>query len=183
MALRKIRTEEDPVLKKVSKPVVSFDAKLHLLLGDMKDTLIKADGVGLAAVQIGILRRVVLIDVGDEHGFIEAINGNFIESVFIAPIYDDDGEIDDILTVNINGEIIEKRGEQREIEGCLSLPEKSGITSRPMYVKFKAQDRYGNWFEAEGEGLFARCVCHEFDHLDGHVFTERLAPGERVRMD
>ena len=155
MALRKIRTEEDPVLKKVSKPVVSFDAKLHLLLGDMKDTLIKADGVGLAAVQIGILRRVVLIDVGDEHGFIEAING----------------------------EIIEKRGEQREIEGCLSLPEKSGITSRPMYVKFKAQDRYGNWFEAEGEGLFARCVCHEFDHLDGHVFTERLAPGERVRMD
>ena len=154
MALRKIRTQEDPVLQKVSKPVVSFDAKLHLLLNDMKDTLIKADGVGLAAVQIGILRRVVLIDVGDEHGFIEAING----------------------------EIIEKRGEQREIEGCLSLPDKSGITSRPMYVKFKAQDRYGNWFEAEGEGLFARCVCHEFDHLDGHVFTERLAPGERVRI-
>lgn len=155
MALRKIRTEEDPVLQKVSKPVVSFDAKLHLLLGDMKDTLIKADGVGLAAVQIGILRRVVLIDVGDEHGFIEAING----------------------------EIIERRGEQREIEGCLSLPGKSGITTRPMYVKFKAQDRYGNWFEAEGEGLFARCVCHEFDHLDGHVFTERLAPGERVTLD
>ena len=152
MALRKIRTEEDPVLQKVSKPVVSFDAKLHLLLNDMKDTLAKADGVGLAAVQIGILRRVVLIDVGDEHGFIEAING----------------------------EIIERRGEQREIEGCLSLPRKSGITSRPMYVKFKAQDRHGNWFEAEGEGLFARCVCHEFDHLDGHVFTERLAPGERV---
>lgn len=155
MALRKIRTEEDPVLQKVSKPVVSFDAKLHLLLGDMKDTLKKADGVGLAAVQIGILRRVVLIDVGDEHGMIEAING----------------------------EIIERRGEQQEIEGCLSLPGKSGITSRPMYVKFKAQDRYGNWFEAEGEGLFARCVCHEFDHLDGHVFTERLAPGERVRRD
>ena len=153
MALRKIRTEEDPVLQKVSKPVVSFDAKLHLLLNDMKDTLAKADGVGLAAVQIGILRRVVLIDVGDEHGFIEAING----------------------------EIIERKGEQNEIEGCLSLPHKSGITSRPMYVKFKAQDRHGNWFEAEGEGLFARCVCHEFDHLDGHVFTERLAPGERVR--
>ena len=153
MALRKIRTEEDPVLQKVSKPVVAFDAKLHLLLNDMKDTLAKADGVGLAAVQIGILRRVVLIDVGDEHGFIEAING----------------------------EIIERKGEQREIEGCLSLPHKSGITTRPMYVKFKAQDRYGNWFEAEGEGLFARCVCHEFDHLDGHVFTERLAPGESVR--
>ena len=153
MALRKIRTEEDEVLKKVSRPIVNFDVKLQILLNDMKDTLAKADGVGLAAVQIGILRRVVLIDVGDEHGFIEAING----------------------------EIIERKGEQREIEGCLSLPHKSGITTRPMYVKFKAQDRYGNWFEAEGEGLFARCVCHEFDHLDGHVFTERLAPGESVR--
>ena len=154
MALRKIRTEEDPVLGKISKPVVSFDAKLHLLLQDMKDTMRKAEGVGLAAVQIGILRRVVIMDVGDEHGLVEAING----------------------------EIIEARGEQNEIEGCLSLPHKSGITSRPMYVKFRAQDRYGNWFEAEGEGLFARCVCHEFDHLDGHVFTERLAPGERVRI-
>lgn len=155
MALRKIRTEEDPVLGKVSKPVTAFDAKLHLLLQDMKDTLKKADGVGLAAVQIGILRRVVLIDVDDEHGLIEAING----------------------------EIIEARGEQKEIEGCLSLPDKSGVTSRPMYVKFKAQDRHGNWFEAEGEGLFARCVCHEFDHLDGIVFTKKLAKGERVRFD
>ncbi len=154
MALRKIRTEEDPVLKKVSKKVEVFDSRLHMLLDDMKDTLIKADGVGLAAVQIGILKRVVLIDVGDEHGFIEAING----------------------------EIIDRKGEQREVEGCLSLPDKSGITSRPMYVKFRAQDRNGEWFEAEGEGLFARCVCHEFDHLDGHVFTERLAPGERIRI-
>ncbi len=155
MALRKIRTEEDPVLGKVSKPVVNFDAKLHLLLQDMKDTLRKAEGVGLAAVQIGILRRVVLIDVGDEHGLIEAING----------------------------EIIERRGEQTEIEGCLSLPGKSGVTSRPMYVKFKAQDRHGNWFEAEGEGLFARCVCHELDHLDGIVFTKKLAKGERIMFD
>ncbi len=155
MAYRKIRTEEDPVLAKISRPVVSFDAKLHLLLQDMKDTMRKAEGVGLAAVQIGILRRAVIIDVGDEHGLIEAING----------------------------EIIETRGEQNEIEGCLSLPRKSGITSRPMYVKFKAQDRYGNWFEAEGEGLFARCVCHEFDHLDGIVFTKKLAKGEQVRFD
>lgn len=154
MALRKIRTEEDPVLGKISKKVEVFDSRLHTLLDDMKDTLVKADGVGLAAVQIGILKRVVLIDVGDEHGFIEAING----------------------------EIIDRKGEQREIEGCLSLPDKSGITKRPMYVKFKAQDRNGNWFEAEGEGLFARCVCHEFDHMDGHVFTERLAPGERIRI-
>lgn len=154
MALRKIRTEEDPVLKKISRPIASFDAKLAILLGDMKDTLRKADGVGLAAVQIGILRRVVVIDVGDEHGFVELVNP----------------------------EIIEKRGEQREAEGCLSLPNKSGVTSRPMYVKFRAQDRRGNWFEMEGEGLFARCVCHELDHLDGIVFTQRLAEGEKVKI-
>lgn len=155
MALRKIRTEEDEVLKKVSKPVVNFDAKLQILLGDMKDTLAKADGVGLAAVQIGILRRVVIIDVGDSHGYMELINP----------------------------EIIERRGEQRESEGCLSLPKKYGITQRPMWVKFKAQDRTGKWYEAEGEGLFARCVCHELDHLDGIVFTQKLAPGERIVVD
>ena len=154
MALRKVRTEEDPVLRKISKPVVAFDGKLGVLLGDMKDTMYKADGVGLAAVQIGILRRVVVIDIGDEHGFMELIN----------PV------------------IIERRGEQRESEGCLSLPDKSGVTLRPMYVKFKAQDRQGNWYEADGEGLFARCVCHELDHLDGHIFTDRLAEGERVRI-
>lgn len=155
MAYRKIRTTEDEVLKKISKPVVNFDLKLHILLGDMKDSLAKAEGVGLAAVQIGILRRVVIIDVGDEHGYMELINP----------------------------EIIERRGEQREAEGCLSLPNKSGITLRPQWVKFKAQDRKGNWYEAEGEGLFARCVCHELDHLDGIVFTQRLAEGERLRMD
>ena len=152
MALRKIRTEEDEVLKKVSRPVVNFDAKLQILLGDMKDTLTKANGVGLAAVQIGILRRVVIIDVGDYHGYMELINP----------------------------EIIETRGEQRENEGCLSLPKKWGVTKRPMWVKFRAQDRKGNWYEAEGEGLFARCVCHELDHLDGIVFTQKLAPGERI---
>ena len=152
MALRKIRTQEDPVLQKISKPVVAFDAKLSILLGDMKDTLAKADGVGLAAVQIGILRRVVVIDVGDEHGYLELINP----------------------------EIIDRKGEQIEAEGCLSLPNKSGKTLRPMWVRFKAQDRKGNWYEAEGEGLFARCVCHELDHLDGVVFTQRLAPGEKV---
>lgn len=152
MALRKIRTEEDEVLKKVSKPIVNFDLKLSILLNDMKDTLAKADGVGLAAVQIGILRRVVIIDVGDEHGFMELINP----------------------------EIIDRRGEQREAEGCLSLPHKSGVTLRPQWVKFKAQDRKGNWYEAEGEGLFARCVCHELDHLDGIVFTQKLAEGESV---
>lgn len=155
MALRKIRTEEDEVLKKISKPVVNFDAKLQILLSDMKDTLAKADGVGLAAVQIGILRRVVIIDVGDHHGYMELINP----------------------------EIIDSKGEQRENEGCLSLPKKYGITKRPMWVKFRAQDRTGKWYEAEGEGLFARCVCHELDHLDGIVFTQKLAEGERIYKD
>ncbi len=152
MALRKIVTEGDEVLTKKSRPIINFDVKLSILLNDMKDTLAKADGVGLAAVQIGILRRVVIIDVGDEHGFLELINP----------------------------EIIETRGEQRESEGCLSLPHKSGVTSRPQWVKFKAQNRRGEWYEAEGEGLFARCVCHELDHLDGIVFTEKLAEGESV---
>lgn len=152
MALRKIRTQGDEVLTKVSRPIVNFDVKLQILLNDMKDTLAKADGVGLAAVQIGILRRVVIIDVGDHHGYMELINP----------------------------EIIERKGEQREVEGCLSLPGKSGVTQRPQWVKFRAQDRNGNWYEAAGEGLFARCVCHELDHLDGYVFTQRLADGESV---
>lgn len=154
MAYRIIKTEENPILKKISKQVTDFDEKLWTLLDDMKDTLYKADGVGLAAVQIGILKRVVVIDTGDDHGFLELINP----------------------------EITERKGEQREIEGCLSLPGKSGVTLRPRWVKFKAQDRNGNWYEAEGEGLFARCVCHELDHLEGIVFTQKLAEGERVRI-
>lgn len=154
MAYRIIKTEENPILKKISKQVTDFDEKLWTLLDDMKDTLYKADGVGLAAVQIGILKRVVVIDTGDDHGFLELINP----------------------------EITERKGEQREIEGCLSLPGKSGVTLRPQWVKFKAQDRNGNWYEAEGEGLFARCVCHELDHLEGIVFTQKLAEGERVRI-
>lgn len=154
MAYRIIKTEENPILKKISKQVTDFDEKLWTLLDDMKDTLYKADGVGLAAVQIGILKRVVVIDTGDDHGFLELINP----------------------------EITERKGEQREIEGCLSLPSKSGVTLRPWWVKFKAQDRNGNWYEAEGEGLFARCVCHELDHLEGIVFTQKLAEGERVRI-
>ncbi len=154
MAYRIIKTEENPILKKISKQVTDFDEKLWTLLDDMKDTLYKADGVGLAAVQIGILKRVVVIDTGDDHGFLELINP----------------------------EITERKGEQREIEGCLSLPRKSGVTLRPRWVKFKAQDRNGNWYEAEGEGLFARCVCHELDHLEGIVFTQKLAEGERVRI-
>ncbi len=154
MAYRMIKFEGDPILKKTSRQVTEFDTRLRTLLEDMKDTLYKADGVGLAAVQVGVLKRAIVVDVGDEHGFMELVNP----------------------------EIIETKGEQREVEGCLSLPDKSGITKRPMYVKVKAQDRNGNFFEVDGEGLLGRCLCHEIDHLDGIVFTQRLAPGERVKI-
>ncbi len=144
MALRKIVTIEDSVLRKTSRPVVKFDEKLWTLLDDMKDTLKKADGVGLAAVQVGILRRVVIVDVGD---------GKPVEL--------------------INPEIVEQSGEQEGQEGCLSLPGEWGIVSRPEFVKVRAQNRKGQWCMHKGEGLKARCFCHEIDHLDGIVFTDR----------
>ena len=150
MGIRNIRLNDDPILKKVSRPVEVFDERLFILLDDMKDTLYKADGCGLAAVQVGVLKRVVLVDVGD--GLIELINP----------------------------EIIEREGEQFEVEGCLSLPGKSGITKRPMSVKVKAQNRNGKWCQYKGEGLKARAFCHEIDHLDGHLYTERLAPQEVI---
>ena len=150
MGIRNIRLNDDPILKKVSRPVEGFDERLFVLLDDMKDTLYKADGCGLAAVQVGVLKRVVLVDVGD--GLIELINP----------------------------EIIEREGEQFEVEGCLSLPGKSGITKRPMSVKVKAQNRNGKWCQYKGEGLKARAFCHEIDHLDGHLYTERLAPQEVI---
>lgn len=146
MALRKIVVEGDPVLKKKSRPVEKFDARLAELLDDMKQTLYSAEGVGLAAVQLGVLRRVVVVDVGD--GLLELVNP----------------------------EIIEAEGEQRESEGCLSLPGEYGETIRPAVVKVKAQNREGKWCIYKGEGLKARCFCHEIDHLDGILFTERLAP-------
>lgn len=151
MGIRNIRVNDDPILKKVSRPVEAFDDRLHTLLDDMHDTLIKADGCGLAAVQVGVLKRVVIVDVGD--GLIELINP----------------------------EIIEATGEQYETEGCLSLPGKSGITKRPMVVKVKAQNREGRWCQYKGEGLKARAFCHELDHLDGHLYTERLAPEEVIK--
>lgn len=144
MAIRKIVTVEDSVLRKTSRPVVKFDEKLWSLLDDMKDTLKKADGVGLAAVQVGILRRIVIVDVGD---------GNPVEL--------------------INPEIVEQSGEQEGQEGCLSLPGEWGIVSRPDFVKVRAQNRKGQWCMHKGEGLKARCFCHEIDHLDGIVFTDR----------
>ena len=144
MAIRNIGTIEDPVLRKKSRPVVNFDEKLWTLLDDMKETLKKADGAGLAAVQVGILRRAVIVDVGD---------GKPLEL--------------------INPEIVETSGEQEGQEGCLSLPGKWGVVRRPEFVKVRAQNRKGQWCMFKGEGLKARCFCHEIDHLDGIVFTDR----------
>lgn len=145
MALRKILTDKEPALHKVCKPVTDFDAKLHKLLDDMTETLIESGGVGLAAPQVGILRRVFLVDVGAEENEIVEF---------------------------INPEIIETDGEQVGPEGCLSVPGKYGLVKRPYYAKVRAQDRNGEWFEAEGEELIGRCFCHENDHLDGIIYTE-----------
>ncbi len=153
MALRKIVTKEDPVLRKVSRKVEVFDKRLWDLLDDMKETLYKAEGAGLAAPQVGMLKRVVVIDVGD--GYIELINP----------------------------EITEKSEEiQEEAEGCLSVPGEFGITRRPKWVIVKAQNREGKWVIYKGEDLKARCFCHELDHLDGILYTDKavrmLAPDE-----
>ena len=145
MALRKILTDKESALHKVCKPVTDFDAKLHKLLDDMTETLIESGGVGLAAPQVGILRRVFLVDVGAEENEIVEF---------------------------INPEIIETDGEQVGPEGCLSVPGKYGLVKRPYYAKVRAQDRNGEWFEAEGEELIGRCFCHENDHLDGIIYTE-----------
>ena len=156
MGLRKILTDKDPALHKVCKPMVNFDSRLFRLLEDMRETLIDSGGVGLAAPQVGILRRVVLVDTGDE-----------------------------ILEL-INPTIIEKSGEQEGPEGCLSVPGKYGLVKRPYYAKVRAQDRHGNWFEAEGEELIARCFCHELDHLEGVIYTqvmERLLTDEELMTD
>lgn len=143
MALRKILTDAEPALHKTCKPVTNFDQRLHTLLDDMRETLIESGGVGLAAPQVGILRRVVLVDVGEE----------------------------EILEL-VNPTLVEVDGEQEGPEGCLSVPGKYGLVKRPYYAKVRAQDRDGNWYEAEGEELIARCFCHELDHLDGIIYTE-----------
>ena len=156
MGLRKILTDKEPALHKVCKPVEQFDWKLHKLLKDMQDTLIDSNGVGLAAPQVGILRRVVLVDTGEE--ILELIN----------PV------------------LVETDGEQVGPEGCLSVPGKYGLVKRPYYAKVRAQDRDGNWFEAEGEELIARCFCHELDHLDGILYTEvmdRFLTEEELEYD
>jgi len=156
MAIRTILTEGDPKLTKVCHPVTKFDQKLADLLDDMVETLEASGGVGLAAPQIGILRRAVVVDTGEE----------FLELV--------------------NPEVIETSGEQDGMEGCLSVPGEYWMVKRPNHVKARAQDRHGDWFEIEGEELIARCICHECDHLDGHLYTEiayrKLSDEEIERM-
>ena len=143
MALRKIALQGEECLTKVCRPVTDFNSRLRTLLDDMADTLEESGGVGLAAPQVGVLRRVCV--VLDE---------------------------DDQLIELINPEIIYTEGEQTGLEGCLSVPGKYGEVTRPYIVRVRAQDRDGNWFEAEDEGLTARCFCHEIEHLDGHLFVE-----------
>ena len=142
MALRTIRVEGDPVLNKISRPVDKMTPRIHDLITDMLETMYDAMGVGLAAPQVGILKRIVTIDVGD------------------GPI------------VLINPVILETAGEQTGDEGCLSVPGMAGQVTRPNYVKVKALDVDMNEVEYEGEGLLARAFCHEIDHLDGHLYTE-----------
>ena len=145
MATRKIVIQGDELLTKKCRPVTEFNPRLHQLLDDMADTLEEAQGAGLAAPQVGILRRAVLV-------------------------IDDDDKVMEL----INPEIRLQEGEQTGPEGCLSVPGKFGMVTRPNHVRVRAQDRYGNWFEAEGEGLVARCFCHEIEHLDGHLYTEHI---------
>lgn len=145
MAIRNIVQFGDNVLNKECRPVEKFDAKLAELLEDMKETLADANGAGLAAPQVGILRQVCVVDAGD--GPIELVNP----------------------------EIIASEGEQNGAEGCLSYPGEYGLVKRPMKVTVRAQDRQGNWFERTGEGLCARAFCHEIDHLHGVLFTAKVS--------
>lgn len=144
MAIRNILKNDDPALRKVCRPVTEFNERLWQLLDDMADTMHKAEGVGLAGPQVGVLRRVFVMDLGD--GVIEAVNP----------------------------EIISTHGKQTGQEGCLSFPNQWDDVTRPKRVKFKAQDRNGKWFIMTGEDLMARCICHETDHLDGIVFLDRV---------
>lgn len=145
MAIRNIVKTGDPILTKVCRPVEKFDAKLAQLLDDMYETMVQANGVGLAAPQVGLLRRIVVIDVGD--GPIELINPS----------------------------VIETSGTQDDAEGCLSFPGEYGMVERPNHVKVRAQSRNGEWFEAEGDALLARAFCHEIDHLDGILFITKVS--------
>lgn len=136
---------DEAMLRRVSRPVTEITPRIHTLLDDMVETMRKADGCGLAAVQVGVLRRIVVIEV-------------------------EPGEVHEW----INPEIIHRGGLQEEAEGCLSLPGEGGITRRPMEVTVRALNRHGETVEVTGRGLFARAMCHELDHLDGKLFTDRV---------
>ncbi|RKI66272.1 peptide deformylase [bacterium 1xD42-67] len=156
MAIRTILTQGDPALTKRCHTVTRFDGKLADLLDDLKETLAEAGGVGLAAPQVGIIRRAVIV----------------------MP----DPEKDEMIEL-INPEILAQEGEEDGLEGCLSIPGMWGYVKRPTWVKVRAQDRDGNWFETEGSGLAARCFCHELEHLEGHTYDEhvdRLYTAEEV---
>ena len=144
MAIRKIVELGDEKLRKQCKPVEKFDLRLRILLKDMADTMYKANGVGLAAPQVGILKRVVVVDIGD--GLIEMVNP----------------------------EIIHSEGQQTGPEGCLSIPGRSGVVTRPNVVTVRYQDRDGEEYEATAEGFLARAFCHELDHLDGVVYVDKM---------
>ena len=145
MAIRNIREMGDPILEKTCKEVKEMTPRIRELIEDMLDTMYEANGVGLAAPQVGILKRIVVIDVTGEDPYIL-----------------------------INPEIVETSGEQCGPEGCLSVPGKSGIVTRPNYVKAKALDVNMHPYEIEGEELLARAICHELDHLDGHLYVEKV---------
>lgn len=144
MAIRNIRLEEDPILRKKSRKIEKIDERIKTLVNDMRETMYHAEGIGLAAPQVGILKRVIIIDIGE------------------GPI------------VLINPEIIAREGEQEEIEGCLSIPGKSGIVKRPGKVVVKGLNLKGEEVKLEGEDLLARAFCHEIDHLEGVLFTDKV---------
>jgi len=143
MALRNIREYGDEILRKKAKDVTVFDKRLHVLIEDMQETMVHANGVGLAAPQVGVLKRVIVIDVGE------------------GPI------------ALVNPEIVESEGEIIDAEGCLSVPGVLAEVARPMKVKVKAQDKWGNYIELEGQELLARALCHEIDHLYGKLFVDK----------
>nr|WP_297278696.1 peptide deformylase [uncultured Butyricicoccus sp.] len=157
MALRTILTVGDEMLKKKCRPVTEFNDHLATLLDDMTQTLLESGGVGLAAPQIGVLRRVVvLLDINQEP--------------------------EEVIEL-INPEVIDMNEPEQVIEGCLSVPGTYGYVMRPTWAKIRAQDRHGNWFEREGEGIVAQCFCHETEHLDGHLFTEKVLEYVEVEQE
>lgn len=154
MALRKIILEGDDVLRKTGKEVTVFDDKCRTLLDDMRDTMVAANGIGLAAPQVGVLKRIFVIDLHDQKGYIEFINPEFLE----------------------------KEGEQVSCEACLSIPGFEGEVIRPANVRLRAMDRFGKEFIYEGKELAAICVSHEYDHLDGILFRDRVIHHESDRQ-